>query len=410
MRLLLVLGQRPLTPYALRSLRDTCEVFALGPDSSLAPLDANHAKAVPAFDQDTLERHALQFGVGFDAVGTLAESRVVVTAQLAERLGRPHLPVDAARRCSVDKIAMRRRLAAAGVPGPDFYPLSHLDPDTLTAALHRLGPMVVKPCVGEFSQGVRKIDAIDAINVGQMRADVERSRQLGYFIEGSRWLAESYVAGAMASVEGFVVDGRIEIMGLVENEMGPEPHFVMTGNWLPPRFSPAAIGSCQDIAIAAVAALGLDNCFFHCELRLSKHGPSIIEVAARLPGGLIPEAYERAYGFNLYALQTRIWSGTNPTVERSTRLRILQRGRFAAPGDAIVSVSGFDRAVSMPGVWQFGGLATPGQQTSGSSQAPVPLYYYGVEGLWPEDLEALAERIEACIHIEVRGDGFHAAC
>jgi hypothetical protein len=52
-------------------------------------------------------------------------------------------------------------------------------------------------------------------------------------------------------------------------------------------------------------------------------------------------------------------------------------------------------------------LARPGLPVGGLPQAPEPLYFFGVEALWPDQLDLLANQVEEMIVIEMEGLSAH---
>ena len=93
---------------------------------------------------------------GLDPAGVTSSSEysVATAAEAARALGLPHPDPDAVRDCR-DKPTQRRRLAAAGLPGPAFGAAGSAA--AAVAAAARVGyPVVVKPVSGSGSIGVRR--------------------------------------------------------------------------------------------------------------------------------------------------------------------------------------------------------------------------------------------------------------
>ena len=173
---------------------------------------------------------------------------------------------------------------------------------------------------GDDSFGVMKIDECSDIAsvIGECRGSWSPSRA-GFKNFPDVWLLEEYIPGTVVSVDGVIQNRRVQFAGLVEIGMGPEPHFTQCANWLPARIREQEAKACFVLTQRVIAALSLDQCGFHCELRLSPKGtPSLIEIAARLPGGLIPEAYSRAYGLDLASAMLDVWMG-RPAILRSRK-------------------------------------------------------------------------------------------
>ena len=81
--------------------------------------------------------------------------------------------------------------------------------------------------------------------------------------------------------------------------MSQEPLFLQHRTLLPSQLDPKMRRQLKSAARKIIKALEFDNCGFHCEMRLTKKGPVLLEIAARLPGGHIQEAYQVAYDVDL---------------------------------------------------------------------------------------------------------------
>jgi biotin carboxylase len=346
--------------------------------------------------------HCEREGVMFDGVGTFWEHTVTQTADLAAALGFPGIPPGAARRSSANKLLMRRRCREAGIAVPPFKVLRGLD--ELEGALAGFPtPAVVKPVFGDDSFGVMKLES--AVGVAAAVAECRRtwSRERRAFENfPDLWLLEQYLPGAMASVDGIVQDGRLQLAGVVEIGMGPEPRFTQSANWLPSRLSPAQVEGCLSMTRRVVTALGFDQCGFHCELRVPRQGdPALVEIAARLPGGLIPEAYHRAYGIDLANAMLDLWTGV-PAELRADRCRfVLQKGVFPSRPGVLRRCDGLARVCRRPGIWGVQAVTTPGDPVVTYPEVPRPLYVYAVEGRNEEERLELASWVENQIEVEV---------
>ena len=100
----------------------------------------------------------------FDAVVAVDDQGVRVAALAAERLGLSGNPLDAAA-ATRDKAAMRRALAAAGVPQPEHRAVGPSDDPAAVAAEVGL-PCVVKPLSLSASRGVIRADDPRAASCG----------------------------------------------------------------------------------------------------------------------------------------------------------------------------------------------------------------------------------------------------
>jgi hypothetical protein len=133
---------------------------------------------------------------------------------------------------------------------------------------------------------------------------------------------------------------------------------------------------------------------------LTENGAKVIEIAARVPGGLLPEAYQRAFGLDLYRIQLDLWHGRAPDLRPSSQFHVLQRAKYLPSNSRITDFLGMDHVTDLNDLWQFRQLLSSGDVTGDGTQVRIPAYYYGVESLWPERLEHLAQTVEQTVGLE----------
>lgn len=337
-------------------------------------------------------------GITFDGVGTCHEPAVVAAACLAEAYGLPGPSVLAAKRSSNDKIAMREVLRDSGLPTPAFQVIDNLD--DLPAAVAQVGlPCVFKPASGADSVSVRKIvrtaDVAEAQSVGRDLEAHRRSDQLPVY--NPRWLVEAYLNGPLISVDGVVQRGVGHVIGMTETELGLEPWFNIEVNWMPARFDNETCESCRKLVTTVLAALGFDTCGFHAEIRLTDSGPRLVEIAARIPGGKVPEGYRQSLGIDLAEIMTRLWLGQPVTITPGFRRYVLQKGVFPRQDGVLSNLSGVAEAAGLPGVFDFSVITARGEPAVTYPRASKPIYYYAIEAEDMERLVALSKQVETTV-------------
>jgi biotin carboxylase len=225
------------------------------------------------------------------AVVPVDDRSVLAAATIAEALGLPHHPVDAAR-ATINKFLARERMHAAGIPIPKYTLLSlHASTGALERELARaVGyPAVLKPLAMAASRGVVRVDNAAAFAPAFERlARLVRSEPSPHdALARGHVLAESYVDGWEVAVEGMVTDGRVDVVAIFDKPDPLEgPVFPETMYVTPSRLPPDTQAQIVEITEAAVRAIGLVSGPVHVELR-GKDGLVIpIEVHARSIGGL----------------------------------------------------------------------------------------------------------------------------
>jgi len=101
----------------------------------------------------------------------------------------------------------------------------------------------------------------------------------------------------------------VEIVSITQKLLGPEPWFVEMGHIVEGSFDPEARQEITGYLRQVTAALDIAMGVFHCELRLSRSGPVVIEIGARLPGDRICRLIELAKGIALPEIMVRAYTG-----------------------------------------------------------------------------------------------------
>ena len=177
---------------------------------------------------------------------------------------------------ATDKVAMRRRLKAAGVSSPAFAEVGPED-NAAAAAGQVPGPWVVKPVDSMGARGVVLIDRTEDLE--NALAEARRHSRSG------RALLETYIDGPEFSLDALVEDGRLIPCGIADRLIRYPPYFIEIGHTIPSACSPELIDRIWAVFAEGVKALGLTRGAAKGDVKLGADGPVIGEIAARLSGG-----------------------------------------------------------------------------------------------------------------------------
>lgn len=234
------------------------------------------------------------------------EYYVAAASRINAQLKLPGLPSDSAD-CVRNKHAMRTRLASRGVRVPRFAFVS-TRAELLEAAKTIGYPAVLKPTEGSGSMHVRRVDDQAQLLDAFQRVHSDSTTDLGRSFHG-RLLLEEYISGPEISVEGYVSSTGVEIVSITQKLLGPEPWFVELGHIIEGNFDQQTRQEITAYVRQVTAALDITLGVFHCELRLSRSGPVVIEIGARLAGDRICRLIELAKGIALSELMVRAYVG-----------------------------------------------------------------------------------------------------
>jgi biotin carboxylase len=304
---------------------------------------------------ETARRH------GVDGALTVSADRAVpIVAAVAERLGLPGIGTATAH-LMTNKIAMRRRLAEAGVPQPRFAAVRNLHEGR--AALDTVGlPAVLKPSDSGGQRGVFRLESVD---------DLERHLHAA--------LAESLTEEAIVEsfhegleLNGLVLcrGGSVELLTLSDRLRPPGIGFGV--GWIhvyPSTLYGHALEQAEAGAIRAVRTLGLRDGIAFPQIIVSEPGePRIVEVAARIPGGQMSDLARHATGVDLLDVALRQALGEDvpdevarPQFQQPLAIRFLTASPGPLPTGKVQSVGSLERVLAFPGVVQADVFIIPGE-------------------------------------------------
>lgn len=182
-------------------------------------------------------------------------------------------------RNTIDKLEMRRTLADAGIPQPDFVEIGDRIP---MEALETLCyPMVVKPCDRSGGRGVTRVDDAEAL-----RYSVAEARDISFVHKA---IVEEYVAGKNYSVETISYQGSHHILAITETEMSEnQGAFFTLAHRQPANIRGELTAALKNITCASLDALGITVGAAHTEFVVDDAGGVfVIEVSGSMGGDFI---------------------------------------------------------------------------------------------------------------------------
>jgi biotin carboxylase len=236
------------------------------------------------------------------------EARILQSAKVAASLGLPGGDPDMVMRCR-DKHQTRLALDAAGTPQPRSMLVADLD--SALAAAGQIGyPVVLKPRAMGGSLGV--VQADDAGQLTQRFALARDTVVPGSWRYDAGVLIEQCLTGPEISIDAAVFHGEVLPMFLARKQIGYPPFFEELGHMVDAADPLLADDDVLRILRQAHSALGFTDGMTHTELKLTPAGPMIVEVNARLGGGLIPYLGMRASGMDPGLAAAAVACGQRP--------------------------------------------------------------------------------------------------
>ncbi|MEV6521143.1 ATP-grasp domain-containing protein [Longispora sp. NPDC051575] len=245
----------------------------------------------------------------FDGVLSSCDYYLETAATLARYLGLPGCDPAAVRRAHRKHVA-RRVMADAGLPTPG-YATAVTWADTARAAAEVGYPVVLKPvdlCAGMY---VRRADDEAGLRAayGALAGFPVNARGQE---RDATVLVEEFLVGPEVSVETVTVDGATTVVGVTDKAITGATSFVEAGHAFPAPVPAADREAAVDLALAALAALGVDRAVAHTEVKLTARGPYVVEVNLRPAGNSITELVRRVTGVDLPGAYLDVVLGFDP--------------------------------------------------------------------------------------------------
>jgi biotin carboxylase len=332
---LLVLGAGPAQLGLLRAARDR-GLFVIAVDRD---------PGAPGFE--FADRRAVVSTEDEPAIGMLAAAEelrgviapgidwpVAIAARVAARLGLSHPLSPETAAVAVSKLRQRERLAEHGVPQPAWR--------VVTEAPEDIGlPVVVKPPDRQGQKGLTLVRDPERLPAAVEQAvSVSRTHAA---------LVEELVEGPEVTVNAVSTNGVFHPLTVTDRVTATnESAFgvALAHAWPSEHDVDGAI----EVAMAAAAALGIENGPTYTQVVLGPEGPRVMELAARLGGGHDAELCLAALQVDLNGLALSAALGEPVEVPRpKPRGGACVRFLVAPPG-SLESVEGIEEAVAQEGI------------------------------------------------------------
>jgi biotin carboxylase len=285
-----------------------------------------------------------------EGVMTFAADRAVpVVAGVAKTLGLPGIGTETAH-LMTNKIAMRRRLAEAGVPQPRFAAIRHVR--EVRAAADAVGfPAVLKPADSAGQRGLFLVASVDDVE-RHLHASLAQSTD-------EEAILESYHPGL--EVNGLLVarGGDVTVVTLSDRRRPPGAGFgVALAHVYPSTLFGDALEEVERVGRSTVHALGLRDGIAYPQVIWGDDGVArLIEIAARIPAGQMDAVARYGVGVDLVEIALRQALGQpvpdellEPERQQPMAISFLTAQPGPLPTGKLVRVSGLDRVLAFPGV------------------------------------------------------------
>ena len=363
---------------------------------------------VDFFDETELFRAVdeINNNVKIDVAMTLYENYVVASAKIAEHLGIPGMPIEAAEACT-DKLLMRQKFAASPEKiSPDFT-IANSQDDVRDFAENHSFPLIIKPANLSASLLVYKNRTLDELMENFAHALELAPKIYAKFAPHSqpRLLIEEFMEGSVHSVDAYVdKSGNVQILkNIVDCTTGYEVGFDDNFHYsliTPTRLSPDSQEELRHCAELGVKSLGMRSSPAHIEIIMTREGPRLVEIGAR-NGGYRHKMHCLANGLDLYGTWIKTVLGENidimPKKNDSVafiHLHPYQKGIFR-------EIKNVDSLKRLPSFYDFHTLVNPGdlvgKGSDGFKNSALIILHNPDERQFAEDLDYIRKNVSVVI-------------
>lgn len=371
---------------------------------------------VVAVDMDPDAIGFLEPGVVKEVISTIDVSAVVETAKrhnicgvitvasdmpmrsvaaVAKEMGLIGVSIETALKAT-NKAAMRAAFREHGVASPLSFRIS--DKKEYDEIVSRFeSPFIVKPADNSGSRGIYLVEDLRSLE------DVEQAYAYSQqFSRNGDVVVEEFMVGPEVSVELLVVNGECHVLQITDKLTTGAPHFVEIGHSQPSRLPAEAQEKIRVLAAQAAKAVGIKNGPGHAEIILTKDGPKMVEIGARMGGGCITtHLVPLSTGVNMTRATIQTALGKTPDIKP-----VFFRGsaiRFILPTEGIVtSITGEQEAAAITGVKEVAIQCSVGQKIAALENGSGRIGYVIAQADTPEEAIAVCEAALKKIVIAVK--------
>lgn len=323
---------------------------------------ADKKLVISTYDADEIANQAETLvcaGTRIDGVIAMCADVPLSVSSVALRLKLPGLSLNAAQWLS-DKLLMKARLQAKGIPIPRFRAASSVE-DLKSAATEWGFPLVVKPVDSRGARGVQYIDAISQFPQALACAQAESPT--------GRAMVEEYLTGLQVSTETLVSDNKCYTLGFADRNYEwlerTKPFMIENGGDAPSALPTAHQNDIIQVAEQAALALGIHVGVAKGDMVMTPSGAKVIEMAGRLSGGYFSTTQiPLATGINFIEKAIKLALGetlsadeVTPRQHKAVAIRYLD-----LPVGTVQSITGIEAAKHAPGVHMLSIAIAPGSQ------------------------------------------------
>jgi len=312
-------------------------------------------------------------------------------AKATEACGLCGITMDTAIK-STDKGEMIKAFDTHGVEHPWFH-IAYT-----TENFDRIKNLVTFPCI------MKPTDNSGSRGVVLVYSTEELEKEYSYSRHESRdgaVIIQEYMVGNEVSVEVITLDGEPHVLQVTDKLTTGAPHFVEMGHSQPSSLGEENLAKICDLAKGAVKAVGIKCGPAHVEIMLTKDGPKMVELGARMGGDCITtHLVPLSTGIDMVRSTIEIACGIEPDIEQKFEKGSAIR-YFGVQCGVIKAISGVEEAQKIDGVKEISFVKHIGDQVGAVKSSTDRVGFVIAQADTSEDAIKVCEKALEIIKIEI---------
>ena len=347
MKTLMILGASILQiPAILKAKEMGLQVIAVDMDKNAVGFQhADICLDISTIDIPKVVHAAQKYKI--DGIMTLASDMPMRTvAAVAKELNIVGISEETALNAT-NKGMMRECLKQYNIPIPLFFKVNTKE-EYINAIKQFDDKCIVKPADNSGSRGVYLIS-----NIKDKKTIHHAYKYSKRYSRSGEIMVEEYMEGPEVSVEALSVEGEVHGIAVTNKLTLGAPKFVEMGHSQPSLLPREIEKEVTMIATDAIKAIGIENGPSHTEIIITKEGPKIVELGARLGGdNIATHLVPLSTGVDMVKCCIDIALNNKPEfggkIRKGSAIRY-----FMTSAGRITDISGIDKAQKIPGVKQI---------------------------------------------------------
>lgn len=293
---------------------------------------------------------------------------------------------------ATDKSLMIKAFKNFNVPSPWYYDIASFE-DLKALEGKVTFPCIIKPTDNAGSHGVAKVNNFEGL-IGNYEYAHSCSRH-------GEVIVEEYLDGPEVSVEVMVVNGKVNILQITDKITTEAPHFVEMGHTQPSRLPEETQEAIRQVATMACLAIGIDKGPAHVEMKITKQGPKMIELGARMGGdNITTHLVPLSTGIDMVGSTIKVAMGEEPDITPTFHCGSAIR-YFQASFGTIKAIENVEEAKAIHGVKQITFTKEVGEESTPIQCSNDRIGFVISQGETAEDAVKISENVLDIIKIRV---------